>query len=85
MARRGDGEAGGADDDVGESGRAARPVRRRYPLIMRQRRCREDGQTMAEYVVVLAVITPFLILTFGMLADEVIENIQTMIGFLTGG
>ena len=40
---------------------------------------------MAEYVVVLAVITPFLILTFGMLADEVIENIQTMIGFLTGG
>lgn len=43
----------------------------------------EEGQTMAEYAVVLAVITPFLILTFGMLADDINARIEAMIGFLT--
>ena len=38
---------------------------------------------MAEYAVVLAVITPFLILTFGMLADDINTRIEAMIGFLT--
>ena len=32
---------------------------------IRSRCCREEAQTMAEYVVVLAVITPAVILAFG--------------------
>lgn len=48
-----------------------------------QSRHPEEGQTMAEYAVVLAVITPFLILTFGVLADDINARLETMIGFLT--
>lgn len=44
---------------------------------------REDGQTMAEYAVVLAVITPALILVFATMADAIIARLQTVVGFLT--
>jgi Flp pilus assembly pilin Flp len=32
---------------------------------------REKGQTMAEYAVVLGVITPALILAYGLFADDI--------------
>src|SRR5215210_6326502 len=49
---------------------------------IRSRRRREDGQTMAEYVVVLAVITPFVILAFAALAGGVLPAINNVRGFL---
>jgi len=36
----------------------------------------EDAQTMAEYVVVLAVITPIVILAFGSLSSAVLSAIN---------
>ena len=38
--------------------------------------CREDAQTMAEYVVVLAVITPIVLLAFGSLSSAVLSAID---------
>jgi Flp pilus assembly pilin Flp len=49
----------------------------------RQLMHREDGQTMAEYAVVLAVITPALILMFATMADAIVARLQTVVGFLT--
>lgn len=37
---------------------------------------REDAQTMAEYVVVLAVITPIVLLAFGSLSSAVLSAIN---------
>jgi Flp pilus assembly pilin Flp len=37
---------------------------------------KEDAQTMAEYVVVLAVITPIVILAFGSLSSAVLSAIN---------
>ena len=51
-----------------------------YPS--RSRRRREDGQTMSEYVVVLAVITPFVIAAFAALAAGVLPAINNVRGFL---
>jgi len=45
-------------------------------------RRREDGQTMAEYVVVLAVITPILVIAFATLGDAVIPTINAVRDFL---
>ena len=39
-------------------------------------RTREEGQTMAEYGVVLAVITLGIILTLGFLSDEIVGVIE---------
>jgi Flp pilus assembly pilin Flp len=47
-------------------------------------RRREDGQTMAEYVVVLAVITPIVVLAFMTLGDAVIPTVNAVRDFLTG-
>ncbi|MDQ3890998.1 MAG: hypothetical protein M3312_10690 [Actinomycetota bacterium] len=44
---------------------------------------REDGQTMTEYAVVLAVITPFIVLALAMLSDAFAERLQTVTGFLS--
>jgi Flp pilus assembly pilin Flp len=44
---------------------------------------REDGQTMAEYAVVLAVITPAIVLAFAALSDSVASRLETVVGFLT--
>jgi Flp pilus assembly pilin Flp len=42
---------------------------------------REDGQTMTEYAVVLAVITPAIILALTLLSDRVQSRIETVVGF----
>ena len=39
-------------------------------------RTREEGQTMAEYGVVLAVITLGIIVTLGLLSDEIVGVIE---------
>jgi hypothetical protein len=39
---------------------------------------REEAQTMAEYVVTLAVITPILVLTFTLLADDIVTGINNI-------
>ena len=46
-------------------------------------RCRQDdAQTMAEYVVVLAVITPIVILAFASLSGAVLTAINAAAAFL---
>ena len=45
---------------------------------------REDAQTMAEYVVTLAVITPLLVLTFTLLGDDVVTAINSVRDLLPG-
>jgi Flp pilus assembly pilin Flp len=42
---------------------------------------REDGQTMTEYAVVLAVITPAIILALTLLSDRVQSRVETVVGF----
>jgi Flp pilus assembly pilin Flp len=45
--------------------------------------CRKEGaQTMAEYVVVLAVITPIVILAFASLSEAILSVINAVRGFL---
>jgi Flp pilus assembly pilin Flp len=44
---------------------------------------REDGQTMAEYGVILAVITPAIVAAIALLAFSVADNILTVVGFLS--
>jgi Flp pilus assembly pilin Flp len=39
----------------------------------------EDGQTMAEYGVVLAVITLGVVLTLGLLSDEIVNALKKVI------
>jgi Flp pilus assembly pilin Flp len=43
---------------------------------------REDAQTMAEYVVVLAVITPAVILAFGLFGSAIGPAIDAVRSFL---
>jgi Flp pilus assembly pilin Flp len=43
---------------------------------------REEGQTMAEYAIVLAVITPAIILAFGVLSGAIVPAIENVIGYL---
>ena len=49
---------------------------------IRSRCCREEAQTMAEYVVVLAVITPAVILAFGLFSSAIIPAIESVAGVL---
>jgi len=44
--------------------------------------CREDAQTMAEYVVVLAVITPAVILAFVLFGSAIVPAIDGVRSFL---
>jgi len=46
-------------------------------------RMREEGQTMAEYAVVLAVITVAIILTLGVLSGAIQDAIQKVSDTLT--
>jgi Flp pilus assembly pilin Flp len=46
------------------------------------RRC-EEGQTMAEYAVVIGVITPVLVLLFATLGSAIVARLETVVGFLT--
>jgi Flp pilus assembly pilin Flp len=43
---------------------------------------REEGQTMSEYVVVLAVITPAVLLSFGLFSGAVVSAIDRVRDFL---
>jgi Flp pilus assembly pilin Flp len=43
---------------------------------------REEGQTMAEYAVVLAVITPVVVLAFATFGNAIIPVIDTVRSFL---
>lgn len=45
-------------------------------------RTREDGQTMAEYAVVLGVITPAILLAIGLLSGSVQDAIGRLITLL---
>ena len=45
-------------------------------------RGREEAQTMAEYVVVLAVITPIVLLAFASLSGAVLSAINAAAAFL---
>ena len=45
---------------------------------------REDGQTMAEYSVILAVITPAIVLAIALMATGVADNLLDVVGFLNG-
>jgi Flp pilus assembly pilin Flp len=49
---------------------------------IRSRWLREEAQTMAEYVVVLAVITPIIILGFASLSGAVLSAIDNARSFL---
>jgi Flp pilus assembly pilin Flp len=52
-------------------------------LSFRQLRRGEEGQTMAEYAVVIGVITPVLVLLFAAMSDAIVERLQTVVGFLS--
>ena len=43
---------------------------------------REEAQTMAEYVVVLAVITPAVILAFGLFSGAIVPAIDAVRSYL---
>ena len=60
-----------------------RPVSRRYRLSFKQLRRSDEGQTMAEYAVVIGVITPVLVLLFAAMGGAIVERLQTVVGFLT--
>jgi Flp pilus assembly pilin Flp len=44
---------------------------------------RQDGQTAAEYSIILAVITPAIILALAMFADSVAARVQQIASYLT--
>jgi Flp pilus assembly pilin Flp len=43
---------------------------------------REDGQTMAEYGVTLAVITPMVIVALALLSGRIFDMVQRVVGLL---
>jgi Flp pilus assembly pilin Flp len=43
---------------------------------------REEGQTMAEYAVVLGVITIAVVAVFGLLSTAITNAVNTVIGFI---
>jgi Flp pilus assembly pilin Flp len=49
---------------------------------LNQIRAREEGQTMAEYGVVLAVITLGVVVALGFLSGAISDAIDEVIGFL---
>ena len=42
---------------------------------------REDGQTMSEYAIVLAVITPAIVLAFAALSDSVAGAVNAVLAY----
>ena len=43
----------------------------------------EQGQTMTEYAVVLAVITPFIVAALALLSDGFMARLEAVTGFLS--
>jgi len=79
---------GPSDDDVSKPERAACGHHPLGPeevsaLNEEQSRRREEGQTMAEYAVVLGVITPVLVLLFAAMSEAVADRLMTVVGFLS--
>ena len=50
---------------------------------IRSRCSRETGQTMAEYAIILGVITPAVVLAFAALGDAIIPMVEQVIDFLS--
>jgi Flp pilus assembly pilin Flp len=48
-------------------------------------RRREEGQTMAEYGVVLAVITIAVFVALALLSDEIVKALMSVVEMLSGG
>ena len=42
----------------------------------------EDGQTMAEYAVVLAVLTPLVVATFSLLGGRISDQVAKVAGYI---
>lgn len=42
-----------------------------------------DGQTMSEYAIVLAVITPAIVAAFALLSDSFVDRLETVAGYFT--
>jgi Flp pilus assembly pilin Flp len=72
------------EDESKDERRAARPFRR-CPLARLRISPKEHGQTMAEYAVILGVITPLIVLALGLISDAVAERIELIASFITGG
>ena len=49
---------------------------------IRSRICRDEGQTMAEYAVILGVITPAIIIAFAVLSGAIGPLISKIADFL---
>jgi Flp pilus assembly pilin Flp len=45
------------------------------------RSSREEGQTMAEYAVVLGVIVPAIILAYALFSEKIAASITRVVGF----
>ena len=41
----------------------------------------EDGQTMSEYVIILAIITPAIVAAFALLSERFLARLETVAGF----
>jgi Flp pilus assembly pilin Flp len=46
-------------------------------------RRREAGQTMSEYAIVLAVITPAIVAAFALLSDKFVDRLEFVAGFFS--
>jgi Flp pilus assembly pilin Flp len=44
---------------------------------------REQGQTMTEYAVVLAVITPAIVAAFALLSDRFVDRLETVASYFS--
>jgi Flp pilus assembly pilin Flp len=62
---------------------AARPVQEVPRVTRTEFVSRQEGQTMAEYAVVLGVITPLLVIALAALSDSVAERLNAVVGFLS--
>jgi Flp pilus assembly pilin Flp len=55
----------------------------RWTNRIRSRFSRSEGQTMAEYAVILGVITPAIVLAFFLLGEQIVVVIDRVRGFLS--
>jgi len=44
---------------------------------------REDGQTMPEYALILGILTPAIIIAYGLLSGAIQSRIETVIAFFS--
>jgi Flp pilus assembly pilin Flp len=86
MARKGDWRrkpfGRRCDQDRDERHAATRPSAGGVRLTSTRPRRRQQGQTMAEYAVILGVITPVLVLLFSGLGEPIIRRLEMVTSFL---